>query len=92
MRHTVVERTRASITATMANKVSIKTTFEAARTIEPIYTGGGISLDRSGRLLATTVEEDALIVDLKTGEHLTNIEGVCVFLSAVAHRHKCADN
>lgn len=59
----------------MADKVNIKTTFEATRTIEPIYTGGDVSLDRSGQLLATTVGEDASIIDLKTGEQLASIEG-----------------
>lgn len=58
------------------SKVSVKTTFEASRTLRPIYTGGSISLDASGRLLATSVGEDALIVDLKTGDQLASLEGV----------------
>jgi U3 small nucleolar RNA-associated protein 13 len=59
----------------MATKVAIKTTFEAAKTIEPIYTGGDVSLDGSGRLLATCVEEDVLVVDVGTGGPVARIEG-----------------
>jgi U3 small nucleolar RNA-associated protein 13 len=59
----------------MATKVDLKTTFEAAKTIEPIYTGGDISHNADGRLLATCVEEDVLIVDIRSGKVLCRIEG-----------------
>ena len=59
----------------MATKVTTRTTFEAAKTIEPIYTGGHVSLDGSGRLLATCVEEDVLIVDIDTGLPVARIQG-----------------
>jgi U3 small nucleolar RNA-associated protein 13 len=58
------------------SKITAKTTFEASRTLHPIYTGGSTSLDASGRILATCVGEDALIVDLTTGDQLASIEGV----------------
>lgn len=58
------------------SKVHIKTTFEASRTIRPVYTGGSTALDASGRLLATCVGEEALIVDLETGDQLVSLEGV----------------
>jgi U3 small nucleolar RNA-associated protein 13 len=58
----------------MPSRTSIKTTFEAAKTIEPIHTGGDVSLDKSGRLLATCVEEAALIVNIETGERVFRIE------------------
>jgi U3 small nucleolar RNA-associated protein 13 len=64
-----------SLAISMATKVAIRTTFEAAKTIEPIYTGGDVSLDESGRLLATCVEEDVLVVDIKTGVPVARIEG-----------------
>lgn len=60
------------------SKATIKTTFEASRTLRPIYTGGSTALDASGRLLAACVGEDALIVDLETGYQLANLEGVRV--------------
>lgn len=58
------------------SKVSVKTTFEASRILRPIYTGGGTSLDSTGRILATCVGEDALVIDLTTGDQLASLEGV----------------
>src|ERR1700761_3995012 len=59
----------------MATKVTLKTTFEAAKTIEPILTGGDISHDASGNVLATCVEEDVLVVDMRTVKVLCLVEG-----------------
>ena len=61
----------------MAFRASTVTTFDAERTIQPIYTGGDIALDQEGRILATCLGEDALLTDLDTGEQLARIEGVC---------------
>jgi U3 small nucleolar RNA-associated protein 13 len=61
----------------MATKAAYQTTFEAEQVIQPIYTGGSVALDHTGRLLATTLGEDALITDLNTGKQLARIEGVC---------------
>lgn len=58
------------------SKATIKTTFEASRTLRPIYTGGSTALDASGRLLVTCVGEDALVVDLETGDQVASLEGV----------------
>ncbi|PGH07696.1 U3 small nucleolar RNA-associated protein 13 [Blastomyces parvus] len=57
------------------SKINIKTTFEVANTIRPIYTGGSVSLDASGRFLVACVGEDVLITDLNTGAQLATIEG-----------------
>ncbi|KAL4873216.1 hypothetical protein BDV12DRAFT_98835 [Aspergillus spectabilis] len=57
------------------SKAVIKTTFEASRTLRPIYTGGSTALDASGRLLVACVNEDALVVDLETGDQLATLEG-----------------
>ncbi|KAH8693624.1 small nucleolar ribonucleoprotein complex subunit [Talaromyces proteolyticus] len=57
------------------SKVSVKTTFEASRILRPIYTGGSTSLDSTGRILASCIGEDALIIDLTTGDQLASIEG-----------------
>lgn len=59
----------------MATKVSVKTTFEAAKTIQPIYTGGDISGNLPGTLIATCVDEDVLVVDSETTAVLCRIEG-----------------
>lgn len=61
---------------TMANKAPYQTTFEPTHTIQPIYTGGSVALDQNGRILATTLGEDALLTDLNTGRQLAKIEGV----------------
>lgn len=60
----------------MAYKADVKTTFEASRVIQPIYTGGSVALSGNGRILATTLGEEALLTDLNTGAHLARIEGV----------------
>ncbi|CAG8975515.1 hypothetical protein HYALB_00012292 [Hymenoscyphus albidus] len=59
----------------MATKAPYQTTFDLERTIQPIYTGGSVALDHSGRILATTLGEDALLTDLNTGRQLARIEG-----------------
>ncbi|EXJ96061.1 hypothetical protein A1O1_01187 [Capronia coronata CBS 617.96] len=59
----------------MATKVNFKTTFEAAKTIEPIYTGGDVSHTSDGALLATCVEDSVLVVEVKTSRVLCRIEG-----------------
>ena len=59
----------------MATKVQIKTTYEPARTIEPIYTGGDISADSNGTVVATCVDEDVLITKIKNLKPLCRIEG-----------------
>jgi U3 small nucleolar RNA-associated protein 13 len=68
---------------TMATKAPYQTTFEPEHTIRPIYTGGSVALDREGRILATTLGEDALLTDLNTGRQLAKIEGVCKLISGV---------
>ncbi|KAG7002131.1 hypothetical protein G7Y79_00028g061520 [Physcia stellaris] len=52
-----------------------RTTFEPERTIQPIYTGGDVALDDTGRILATCLGEDVAITDLDTGRLLARIEG-----------------
>lgn len=77
----------------MATKAPYKTTFEPEHTIQPIYTGGSVALDQTGRILATTLGEDALLTDLNTGRELARIEGVSYFppwfsFSQLLTRHK----
>ncbi|EME39592.1 hypothetical protein DOTSEDRAFT_56926 [Dothistroma septosporum NZE10] len=59
----------------MAYKADYKTTFEPSRVIQPIYTGGAASLSEDGRILASTIGEEALLTDLNTGAHLARVEG-----------------
>lgn len=60
----------------MALRADNRTTFEPDRVIQPLYSGGAVSLSHDGRVLATCLGEDTLISDLQTGEHLARIEGV----------------
>lgn len=59
-----------------ANKAPFKTTFEPSEVIRPIFTGGAIALENGARILATTLGEDAVLTDIKTGKHITTVEGV----------------
>ena len=65
----------------MANKAPYQTTFEPEHTIQPIFTGGSVALDRNGDILATTLGEDVLLVDIRTGNQLAQIEGVSLLTS-----------
>jgi len=58
------------------SKAIVKTTFEASKTLQPIYTGGSTALDATGRVLLSCVGEDANLVDLETGDQLASLEGV----------------
>lgn len=71
----------------MATKAPYKTTFEPDHTIQPIYTGGSVALDQTGRILATTLGEDALLTDLNTGRELARIEGVSLVPPKVKFWH-----
>ena len=51
-------------------------TFEPENVIQPIYTGGDVTLDSDGRILATCLGEEAVLTDLSNGETLARIEGV----------------
>ncbi|KAJ5915156.1 hypothetical protein N7454_011268 [Penicillium verhagenii] len=66
------------------SKAVVKTTFEASRTLRPIYTGGSTALDASGRILLSCVGEDALVVDLETGDQLASLEGDGEIITSLA--------
>ena len=60
----------------MAQRTAVKTTYAVERTLQPIYSGGSISLSEDGRILAACLGEDALLTDLANGRELGRIEGV----------------
>ena len=62
--------------STMVVQTHIKTTFEPSRIIQPIYTGGAVSIAQNGRIFAGAVGEEVLVTDLQTGTVLARIEGV----------------
>ncbi|KAH8652348.1 WD40-repeat-containing domain protein [Xylariales sp. PMI_506] len=59
----------------MASKSPFKTTFDATEVIRPIFTGGAVALDNGARVLATTLGEEVILTDLKSGKHLGRVEG-----------------
>jgi hypothetical protein len=57
--------------------VKHKTTFEASRTIRPIFTRGNVAISKDGHILASCVDEEVLLTDLRNaGDELARIEGV----------------
>ena len=52
-----------------------KTTFEVSNVIQPIYTGGSVALDNGARILASTLDEVAVLTNIATGKQLVEIEG-----------------
>lgn len=70
----------------MAYKAEDKTTFERSRVIQPIYTGGAVSLREDGSILASSIGEEALLTDLNTGAHLARLEGVSAMYRGRIHQ------
>ena len=62
----------------MSVRTKLITTYEPERVIQPIYTGGDVALNEQGRILASSLDEEALLTDLRTGLLLARIEGVRV--------------
>lgn len=69
----------------MALKLETKVTFEPRRVIQPIYTGGSVGLSEDGKILATSLGEEALLSEMETGKHLARIEGVSQLPTPCAH-------
>ncbi|KAB8337113.1 hypothetical protein FH972_021417 [Carpinus fangiana] len=60
----------------MAPTSGLKTTYEVENVIEPIYSGGAVSLNATdGLILATTLGEEAVLTDLASGKRLAKVEG-----------------
>ncbi|KAF2280902.1 WD40 repeat-like protein [Westerdykella ornata] len=68
----------------MAQRAAVKTTYAVDRTIQPIYSGGSVTLSGNGRILAACVGEDAVLTDLTTGGELARIEGDGEAITALA--------
>ena len=60
----------------MASKAPLKTTFDIARVIRPIFTGGSLAIDNDASILATSLGEDVVLTNPTNGKHLAQIEGV----------------
>lgn len=64
------------LTTMAAQRGAVKTTYALERTLQPIYSGGSVSLSEDGRILAACLGEDAMLTDLQNGRELGRTEGV----------------
>lgn len=69
------------------SKPQALTTFEPDKIIQPIYTGGDVATDITGRILATCLGEDVILTDYHNGDSLGRIEGVSAPPSSCAGRN-----
>ena len=60
------------------------TTYDIERTLQPIYSGGALSLSEDGRILAASLGEDVLLTDLTNGKELGRMEGDGEVVTGVA--------
>jgi U3 small nucleolar RNA-associated protein 13 len=68
----------------MAQRTPVKTTYALSRTLQPIYSGGGLAVSEDGRILAASLGEDAILTDLTNGRELGRVEGDGEPITAVA--------
>lgn len=59
----------------MAQRATVRTTYEVERTLQPIYSGGSLALSEDGRILAASLGEDVLLTDFSNGKELGRVEG-----------------
>lgn len=60
----------------MSSRSKGSITFAPAKVVQPIFTRGNVALSEDGRILASCLDEDVLLTDLRTGEELVRVEGV----------------
>ncbi|GAA5977982.1 hypothetical protein JCM11641_004347 [Rhodosporidiobolus odoratus] len=58
-----------------ATKPRFKTSFRAAKTYSPIHTGGKAVLSGDGSWLVSTLNDQALVTDIETGEPVQELKG-----------------
>ncbi|KAH7391946.1 WD40-repeat-containing domain protein [Pyrenochaeta sp. MPI-SDFR-AT-0127] len=68
----------------MAQRATVRTTYEVGRTLQPIYSGGSLALSADGRILAATLGEDVLLTNLTNGKELGRVEGDGEAITALA--------
>lgn len=68
----------------MAQRAAVRTTYEVDRTVQPIYSGGSLSLSEDGRILAAALGEEVLLTDLSNGKELARVEGDGEVITALA--------
>ncbi|KAF1845663.1 WD40 repeat-like protein [Cucurbitaria berberidis CBS 394.84] len=68
----------------MAQRTTVRTTYDVGRTLQPIYSGGSLALSEDGRILAASLGEDVLLTDLTNGKELGRVEGDGETITALA--------
>ncbi|WVF70856.1 hypothetical protein IAT40_005650 [Kwoniella sp. CBS 6097] len=64
---------------------ALKTSFRASpRSIRPIYTGGPVVLTKDGQWLITTMGEEVLVTDVKSGLAIARVRGDTTAITSLA--------
>ncbi|KAG4305324.1 hypothetical protein PORY_001494, partial [Pneumocystis oryctolagi] len=63
---------------------SLKTSFVVEKSIEPIYTGGPISLSSDGYIFCSSLGEDVKVINIDTGEKICFINGDSEIITSLA--------
>ncbi|WVW80369.1 hypothetical protein I302_102349 [Kwoniella bestiolae CBS 10118] len=67
------------------SRKALKTSFRASpRSIRPIYTGGPVLLTKDGQWLITTMGEEVLVTEVKTGLAIAKIRGDSTPITSLA--------
>ncbi|KAM0789231.1 hypothetical protein ACM66B_000074 [Microbotryomycetes sp. NB124-2] len=61
-----------------------KTSFKATKTYEPVHTGGKVTLSGDGKWLVSTLNDQALVTQLDTGERIKQLKGDTSEVSTLA--------
>ncbi|PWN51000.1 WD40 repeat-like protein [Violaceomyces palustris] len=67
--------TTAAVQHASQSKPRLKTSFAKSRSFEPFYTGGSVAFTPDGSWMATTLSEEVVVTEVKTGNVITKIPG-----------------
>ncbi|WWC68444.1 uncharacterized protein I206_102372 [Kwoniella pini CBS 10737] len=68
-----------------SSRKALKTSFRASpRSIRPIYTGGPVLLTKDGQWLITTMGEEVLVTEVKTGLAIAKVRGDSTSITSLA--------
>ncbi|KAK8865711.1 hypothetical protein IAR55_000856 [Kwoniella newhampshirensis] len=68
-----------------SSRKTLKTSFRASpRSIRPIYTGGPVLLSKDGQWLISTMGEEVLVTEVKTGLPIARVRGDSTPISSLA--------
>lgn len=67
---------RSTVERATADPFLISYSFKAARTYEPIHTGGKVVLSGDGSWLISTLNDQALVTEIETSKRIQELKGV----------------